>query len=76
MNKEEYLLELKTDIEALLGEYKLNNYKSQAFAWKLNATFNRTFDEKYLWNRALFLATNSCFLLQNDTEKKLSLIHI
>lgn len=70
MNKEEYLLELKTDIEALLGEYKLNNYKSQVFAWKLNATFKRTFDEKYLWNRALFLATNSCFLLQNDTEKK------
>lgn len=70
MNKEEYLLELKTDIEALLVEYKLNNYKSQVFAWKLNATFNRTFDEKYLWNRALFLATNSCFLLQNDIEKK------
>ena len=26
MNKEEYLLELKIDIEDLLGEYKLNNY--------------------------------------------------
>lgn len=70
MDKEEYLVELKSDIDTLLQEYKLNNYKSQAFAWKLNASFNRTFDEKYLWNRALFLATNSCFLLQNNTEKK------
>ena len=39
----------------------------------MNATFNRTFDESYLWNRALFLATNSCFLLQNNTEKKTAL---
>lgn len=70
MDKEEYLIELKSDIDTLLKEYKLNNYKSQAFAWKLNASFNRTFDESYLWNRALFLATNSCFLLQNETEKK------
>lgn len=70
MNKEDYLIELKSDIDTLLSEYKLNNYKSQAFAWKLNARFNRTFDESYLWNRALFLTTNSCFLLQNETEKK------
>ncbi|MBN2616579.1 MAG: DEAD/DEAH box helicase [Bacteroidales bacterium] len=70
MNKEDYLIELKSDIDTLLGEYKLNNYKSQAFAWKLNARFNRTFDEKYLWNRALFLATNSCILLQNNRDKK------
>ena len=70
MNREEYLIELKSDIELLLKEHKLNNYKNQAFAWKLKAKFNRTFDEKYLWNRALFLATNSCILLQNNTEKK------
>jgi len=73
MDKEEYLIELKSDIDTLLKEYKLNNYKSQAFAWKLNASFNRTFDESYLWNRALFLATNSCFLLQNETEKKIAI---
>lgn len=70
MNKEEYLIELKSDIDTLLGENKLNNYKSQAFAWKLKARFKRTFDVTYLWNRALFLATNSCILLQNDTDKK------
>jgi len=73
MNKGEYINELKTDIDNLVSEYRLNNYKSQAFAWKLNASFNRTFDEKYLWNRALFLATNSCFLLQNDTHEKTAL---
>lgn len=70
MNIDEYLIELKSDIDSLLVEYKLNNYKSQAFAWKLNARFNRTFDEAYLWNRALFMSTNSCFLLQNDTDIK------
>ncbi len=70
MNKDEYISELKTDIYTLINEYKLNNHKSQAFAWKLNAAFNRTFDENYLWNRALFLATNSCFLLQNNAYKK------
>ncbi len=70
MDKDEYLLEIKKDIDNLLNEGKLSNYKNQAFAWKLNATFNRTFEESYLWNRALFLATNSCYLIQNQTEIK------
>jgi helicase len=70
MNLDEYLIELKSDIDSLLSEYKLNNYKSQAFAWKLNARFNRTFDEAYLWNRALFMSTNCCFLLQNESDIK------
>jgi len=71
--KKNYLQELKDDISNLLNEYKLSNYKKQAFAWKLNASFTRTFDESYLWNRALFLATNSCFLLLNNTEKNTAL---
>ena len=73
MNREEYILELEKDINNLLQDYKLNNYKNQAFAWKLNAKFNRTFKEEYLWNRALFLSTNSCILLQENKNIKTAL---
>lgn len=73
MNKIQYIKELKKDILSLLVEYKLNNYKNQAFAWRLNASFKRTFEESYLWNRALFLSTNSCILLLNDKDKKIAL---
>lgn len=73
MTREEYLDELKSDIMELLDEPKLINYKNQAFAWKLRASFNRTFDEHYLWNRALFLSTNSCILIQNDAAIKTAL---
>jgi len=73
MNKEEYISEIEDDVSNLLQDYKLSNYKNQAFAWKLNAKFNRTFQEDYLWNRALFLSTNSCILLQNDKNLKVAL---
>ncbi|MCK5146823.1 DEAD/DEAH box helicase [bacterium] len=74
MNKEEYISEIENDVSNLLQDYKLINYKNQAFAWKLNAKFNRTFQEDYLWNRALFLSTNSCILLQNNRNLKVALI--
>ena len=73
MNKRQYILELEKDVDNLLQDYKLNNYKNQAFAWKLNAEFRRTFQEEYLWNRALFLSTNSCILLQEKTSNKTAL---
>ncbi len=73
MNKEEYITEIAVDIISLLDDYKLNNYKKQIFAWRLNATFNRTYDVTYLWNRALFLSTNACILLQNDSNEKLAM---
>lgn len=70
MEKKEFLQEIKKEIDILLTENTLTNYKNQAFAWKLNATFNRTFKESYLWNRALFITTNSCYLIQNETDIK------
>ena len=73
MNEEEYISEIENDVSSLLQDYKLSNYKNQAFAWKLNAKFNRTFQEDYLWNRALFLSTNSCILLQNNRNLKIAL---
>ncbi len=73
MNKEEYIFELEKDINNLLQNYKLNNFKNQAFAWRLNAKFNRTFQEDYLYNRALFLSTSSCILLQERINNKTAL---
>ena len=73
MNKQQYITRLENDIDILLKEYLLRNYKNQIFAWKLNTSFNKTYQADYLWNRALFLATNSCLLLQNDGDYKIAI---
>jgi superfamily II DNA/RNA helicase len=72
MNKAEFLERIQEDIAHLLKDPKLVNNKNQLFAWKLNSRFKRTFDENYLWNQALFLSTNSCLLLQENTNVKLA----
>jgi hypothetical protein len=72
MNKIEFLARMQKDIAHLLKDPKLINNKNQLFAWKLNSRFKRTFDENYLWNQALFLSTNSCLLLQENTDVKLA----
>ncbi|MCK4359766.1 MAG: DEAD/DEAH box helicase [Candidatus Cloacimonetes bacterium] len=73
MNKQQYITELENDIESLLKDYLLGNYKNQIFAWKLKASFNRTYKEDYLYNRALFLSTNSCLILQNNGNNKIAI---
>jgi len=70
MNKNEFLESLKSDIDKLLISPKLINNKNQVFAWKLNAHFNRTFDEQFLWSQALYLSTGSCLLLKEDRQNK------
>lgn len=72
MDKIEFMRRIQEDIARLLKDPKLINNKNQLFAWKLNSRFKRTFDEDYLWNQALFLSTNSCLLLQENTEIKLA----
>ena len=64
MNKVEFIQDSEKDIESLLNDYYLNNYKNQIFAWKLKASFNRTYSENYLYNRALFLSAN--FMCSNS----------
>jgi len=73
MNKKEFFEIIKNDIQKLLSSQKLINNKNQAFAWKLNAKFNRTFDEKYLWSQALYLSTNCCLLLNEEKNNKLAI---
>jgi helicase len=71
MDKQEYIKYIDSEIRALLKEEQLANYKNQIFAWRLNASFNRTYKPDYLWNRAIFLSSNCAYLLQNEGDKKI-----
>nr|WP_315167444.1 DEAD/DEAH box helicase [uncultured Flavobacterium sp.] len=71
MDKIEYIKYIDNEIRTLLKEEQLANYKNQIFAWRLNASFNRTYKPDYLWNRAIFLSSNCAYLLQNEGDKKI-----
>ena len=73
MDKNEYITETESDIEILLKDSLLSNYKNQVFAWKLKATFNRSYKESFLYNRALFLSSNSCLLLNNGGDYRIAI---
>ncbi|WP_316795310.1 DEAD/DEAH box helicase [Pedobacter agri] len=73
MTKEEYLKEIEAELSKVLADSKFNNNRSQLSAWKLSADFNRTYDEGYLWNRALFLSSSACHLLLNTHNHRLPL---
>lgn len=72
MNKEMYISVITQDIKNTLSDYRYNNYKKQVIARKLSADFYPTYDESYLWNRALFLSSNACLLIGEDQETKLA----
>ena len=73
MNNTEYYSLLETNLESLLSDYKFDNYKKQVFAWRLSASFRRTYDEAYLWNRALYLSSNGGLLLSDPDRRKLAI---
>lgn len=70
MNREEYFQHIETSIKQTLEVSKFDNYKKQMFAWRIGARFNRSYEEDYLWRRALYLSTNSCRLLKYNTLNK------
>lgn len=71
MDKQTFLEYISAEVDTLLKETQLANYKNQVFAWRLNAEFQRNYKSDYLWNRAIFLATNCALLLQNNGNSKL-----
>jgi helicase len=73
LSKHEYIAETESDIEKLLKDPLLSNYKNQIFAWKLNAKFKRSYKESFLYNRALFLSSNSCLLINNEGNGKIAI---
>jgi len=72
MNTTEYLEVLEEKVEQVLGDVKFNNHRNQLSAWKLSAAFNRSYSEEYLWNRALFLSTSGCQILQHGNNPRLA----
>ncbi|WP_272023832.1 DEAD/DEAH box helicase [Olleya namhaensis] len=73
LSKSDYITETESDIEELLKDTLLSNYKNQIFAWKLNAEFKRSYKESFLYNRALFLSSNSCLLINNEGNGKIAI---
>lgn len=71
MTKDEYLNSVEQDLGRILADTKFNNNRNQLSAWKLSADFKRTYDEAYLWNRALFLSTNACQILLNRGNSRI-----
>lgn len=66
MNKNEYSSEVESELKIFINDEKLNRYLAQISAEKLNAEFNKTYNESYLWEKSLFLSSNACFLLENN----------
>lgn len=71
MEKEEYLKYIEIEVNNLLKESTLANYKNQIFAWRLDADFNRTYKTDYLWNKAIFISSNCALLLVNGGNPKI-----
>lgn len=70
--KSKYITEVTKSIKnTLFEDYLFRNYKNQIFVKKLGVEFNNTYNEDYLWRRALSLSTHACFLLLNSKESDL-----
>ncbi|MBW4888909.1 DEAD/DEAH box helicase [Mucilaginibacter sp. HMF5004] len=72
MTTAEYIQSLEGGLEQILQDPKFNNHRNQLSAWKLSAAFSRSYDERYLWNRALFLSTNGCQLMLHGDNVRLA----
>ncbi len=67
MNKKNYVDELEIELDDLLNNSKLKNYMGQISAKKLDAKFNKTYEENFLGENALYLSSNGCFLLEENS---------
>ncbi len=73
MTREEYFSEIESSLSSSMDVYKFKNDIKQIFAWRIGAEFNRTYDELYVWRRALFLSTNAAKLIREDSENNIAL---
>lgn len=72
MTATEYIIALEASLEQILQDVKFNNHRNQLSAWKLSTAFTRSYDESYLWNRALFLSTNGCQVLIHGDNPRIA----
>jgi helicase len=73
MDQQKYIQAVEERLSSTLNEYRFNNYKKQLAARKLSVAFNASYNEAYLWNRALFLSTNAAVLVRENGNRKLAL---
>lgn len=73
MNRQEYIEALLQKTQSILDDYLFNNYKNQVIARKLSAEFSPTYKESYLWNRALFLSSSGCKLLDESSHDRIAI---
>jgi len=72
MEKVAFLNKIEKNISDILGDYRFNNFQKQLIAKKLQAPFNQTYDEGYLWNKVLYISNNSCILISESKNEKLT----
>ena len=72
MKKDEYLAHVENKIQRIIENSVFNNYRKQLVAKKLWASFNSTYKEEYLWNKLLYISTNSCILISELINEKLT----
>ncbi|XHR97420.1 DEAD/DEAH box helicase [Mucilaginibacter sp. UC70_90] len=73
MNAVEYFQGTEGELNRILEDPKFLNHRNQLAAWKLSTAFNRSYDEGYLWSRALFLSSNGCQILLHGNNPRLAI---
>ncbi|WP_419699837.1 DEAD/DEAH box helicase [Mucilaginibacter sp. NFX135] len=73
MNASDYFEDLENGLNQILDDPKFLNHSNQLAAWKLSTAFKRSYDESYLWNRALFLSSNGCQILLHGHNTRLAI---
>ncbi len=68
VNREQYIKEKERELVELIHQPKLNNFIKQILAKKMGAKFNSTYDERYLWQQAMYLSSKSTIVLEEDTK--------
>ncbi len=72
LSKRDYLESVCSNLRRVMDDRKFGNYKKQVQSWRMGASFKRTYDEAYLWDRAVYLSTNAGLLLSESSEVKLA----
>lgn len=72
MDKNTFLDNIEKNILDILKDYLFNNFQKQLIAEKLKAPFKKTYKEDYLWNKVLYISNNSCILISESRNEKLT----
>ncbi|PHN01118.1 DEAD/DEAH box helicase [Flavilitoribacter nigricans] len=73
MTRSEYFESIENSLIQTLDGTKFDNHTKQMFAWRIGARFNRSYDEEFIWQRALYLSSNACRLFQVDLTSDIAL---